>query len=521
VSTPCSRAAAGALALRATLFALAAYGAWTAARISLHDGLTSIADDSSNYLVMALHYSPWREESAAIRDAWHLQYFPPLFPLLLAATGAAHSMLAAHALVLVLGACCIAWLVPLLRAGFGLPWQVACGLALVFGLSPGFLLGMQGVLSETLFLLISLRLLREVTGGSSRIPVLVFLLVAAVLTRSAGYVLLMAVAMHAALQALQQPRASLHVLVATAVAGALAALVARWIGPPGQGEYASIWSGLLQSGAQMGPGGFVEYLLVQCGALVDTWCAFFLVYWRDDAPWARLLVLAVGAMGLMGVALRLVANRIDAWYVAASLAMILLWPYPGQMLRLLLPIVPVLLAQAGWCLAQWLDDAGRGRAAWAAVAVLVAVVVLPPHAFLHGRLGMAESEGLVPVHESLRKPDPAAARRELGLQNRILADFASVAEWLPAGARVASYEPSYIALLGGVPSAPMGLRPHWSADPSLPDWVLATAIHPRMSREGIDGLAMPPAQSADWVRVGCSADRLTGLPASCLYRRRM
>ena len=43
-------------------------------------------------------------ESAAIRSVWPLQYFPPLFPLLLAFTGAAHSLLMAHALVVALGA---------------------------------------------------------------------------------------------------------------------------------------------------------------------------------------------------------------------------------------------------------------------------------------------------------------------------------------------------------------------------------------------------------------------------------
>src|SRR5438552_3826311 len=66
-----------------------------------HHGLAGMGDDSVSYLIQAQLYAG--SASDAVR-AWAgtATHFPPLFPLLLAACGAAHDLLRAH---LVVAAC--------------------------------------------------------------------------------------------------------------------------------------------------------------------------------------------------------------------------------------------------------------------------------------------------------------------------------------------------------------------------------------------------------------------------------
>lgn len=50
---------------------------------------------------MAQVYSPWFDATPAIQHAFLDERYPPLFPALLAVTGASHSLLLAHLLVVV------------------------------------------------------------------------------------------------------------------------------------------------------------------------------------------------------------------------------------------------------------------------------------------------------------------------------------------------------------------------------------------------------------------------------------
>ena len=61
--------------------------------------LATFADDSVSYLVMAQVFSPYQPATQAVAAAFPREaFYPPLFPLLLALSGAAHDIAWAHAL---------------------------------------------------------------------------------------------------------------------------------------------------------------------------------------------------------------------------------------------------------------------------------------------------------------------------------------------------------------------------------------------------------------------------------------
>ena len=493
--------------------AVASYLAWTLFRMAMYPSLTSFADDSSNYLVMALHYSPWVPASPAIQAAWPLQYHPPLFPLLLAGTGAAHSFLAAHLITLVLGAAAIVlfWRFSLFVLG-DTTWAMV--LTMLFPFLPGFLLGMQGILSESLYLLLTIGFLlsakREEPHPGVRIATL-SLLVATLLTRSFGVVLVGALIARAVFD-WKHSRAIAKSDLKLAV-GAMLIFVALHLllMPGGKGEYGGILQGMVRNGGELGWAGLSQYLLGQGTNLLDSWASFFLIYWRPGSPlfWVLLGLLATACAGLV---MRLRQNQLDAWYVLGSLALLMAWPFPGQMLRFLFPLVPLLLLHAAWAIKS---VGQRAQLAGGAACLLLLVAVLPVHAFIQGRLSAAEQLGLVPVYEWLRKPDYPFARQDLEVQNAMLGDFARLRESTSTADVVAYFEPSYVALLAGRKSIPLAFPPDFSvAGRDGATVILLTRLHPRMTREGLDALAAPAAPPPSW----CGTGPITHLPTTCLFR---
>ena len=165
-------------------------------KIIWFDSLSSLANDSVHYLVMARHFSPWEIESSAISSTWLLQDFPPAFPLLLAITGAAHSLVYAHMLVAVIGIISLYFYYLLsIRILKNRKWVIIP--VIIFALSPGFLLGLQGILSESFYLLLTFLFFLYYQPGVclSRKKLLLFclLLSAILLTRTIGIALCFAI----------------------------------------------------------------------------------------------------------------------------------------------------------------------------------------------------------------------------------------------------------------------------------------------------------------------------------------
>ena len=491
--------------------------------IIMPDALASIADDSSNYLVMARCLSPWSDPGVAALSVCDQQYFPAGFPLLLGMTGAGSSLPLAHTIVLAafLASLPLLWIHASRVLGSPL---LAHAVILCFAVLPGTLLGLQGILSETWYLLLVSVVLFLFSRDEAAIPARLDAVTAGgalgllVSVRSIGIVMLLAWVARVLVSRLrgghQRQGAWTVLAVAITVAGAI-----RLLFPPARTshDYGAVWGTLLQSVQDL-PG----YLQTQTLALAQAWASYIALYWTDDRPVVWVAMSGLLAAALAGLLWRLLRNELDAWYVTAYLCVLALWPYPGQMLRFLFPVMPLLMLQGAWLIVELARKCPRAAMAGLLAPALVLSVALPAHAFLLGRAELARAGGMNPVYEWLRKPGAEEARRELGLQNAMMADLDGLRSTLPADAVVASYEPSYVALLAGKRAVPLRFPVDEAAWRSARDagatHVLLTRIHPRLSRPTINGLAVavaaPPGAQLLW----CSREPLQGLDASCLYQ---
>ncbi len=491
--------------------------------IIMPDALASIADDSSNYLVMARCLSPWSDPGVAALSVCDQQYFPAGFPLLLGMTGAGSSLPLAHTMVLAafLASLPLLWIHASRVLGSPL---LAHAVVMGFALLPGTLLGLQGILSETWYLLLVSVVLFLFSRDEAAIPSRLDAVTAGgalgllVSVRSIGIVMVLAWLARVLVSRLlggHQRQGTWTVLaVAITVAGAI-----RLLFPPARTshDYRAVWGTLLQSVQDL-PG----YLAAQTLALAQAWASYIALYWTDDRPVVWVAMSALLAVALAGLLWRLLRNELDAWYVTAYLCVLALWPYPGQMLRFLFPVMPLLMLQGAWLIVELARNCPRAAIAGLLAPALLLSVALPAHAFLLGRAELARAGGMNPVYEWLRKPGAEEARRELGLQNAMMADLGGLRSTLPADAVVAFYEPSYVALLAGKRAVPLPFPVDEAAWQSARDagatHVLLTRIHPRLSRPTINGLAVAVAAPPGAQLLRCSRESLQGLDASCLYQ---
>jgi len=505
---------------------LLTYLSYVMQQLAFFDSLSSVANDSVNYLAMARHYSPWIEETNAIKSVWPLQDFPPLFPLFLAISGAAHSLFYAHVLVVVTGFSSLYFLYRL-SVGLSVNRIASVGLVLLFALSPGYLLGLQGILSEALYLLLSLAFLSyyqlQQAVSKWRVVWMGLLLAAILLTRTIGYALLAAVIAQNLIEYFSSKKMPTQAMQIASI-GLAGAVVFMWLlGPERESHYPSVIQNII-AGNEAGLG--LKGLAVQLQSILNAWQSHWIIYWVSELSITYLAALCLLLVAVLGWSVRLKANRVDAWYVLFYLLILVIWPHPGQMLRLLLPVVPVLLIyafNATLRVLTYIPDRKKSNFLMIFLYGILLVSVLPAHAFIHGRLALAESEGMIPVYEIFRKPDVAKANRDLFIQNQMFKDFTCIGEQMDSDGMVLYYMPAYLAVLGNEMATkltyPAGDRSHQGLTEMYSSgFILLTALHPRKTREGIDGFAGEESLGPLMNKIWCSYSRGTEEAVSCLYK---
>ena len=422
---------------------------------SWHDGLATVSDDSVSYLVQARVYAG--TAGAAVRE-WlgNAAHFPPLFPLLLAATGAADDFLRAH---LVVAACAAAAVAALHAFVDGVAGRRAAALVVaLFLVTPTAWVSELGLLSEPLYLLLSFAALAwharraagAGTGTASRI-VLGALLAAALLARSAAAALVGAYAVWAFVRAWKREERP-GPLALPLVPAALAMAAWLTLRPPLQGEnYAQVlrnaW-GLLAAAPAFFGAKSAEYL---GNAWIGSFTAESHVYGVT-----RALLLAAALLAVAGAVRAAALNRLDGWYALAYAAMLAFWLFPEETTRrLLYPLVPLALLHAGeavHAVARRLLPA-RASAVVGVGGAVLAALSLPAMALVASKAadrapvmkisplaysGITEYYTVIPV-----KP----AREIAGRQLAVLAGLAEIERFTPPGARVLWMRPDYIAVL--------------------------------------------------------------------------
>jgi len=400
------------------------------------------------------------------------------------------------------------------------------GVVIMFALSPGYILGLQGILSEALYLLLSMMFLlyfrQERLMSNWRVLSLGLLLAAVMLTRTIGYALLIAICIQKSLEYLSSkklPRKTIQIVIVSLVG----IVVFMWfLGPERESHYVSV----LHSQIAGQESGFnTNVFVARLFSILDAWQTSWIIYWISElsATYIAILCLLLAAISELGI--RLTKNKVDAWYIFSYLLILMIWPHPGQMMRLLLPISPVLLIYAfnlGLKGSLYIPHRSASRRSMALLYGVLVVSVLPAHAFIHGRLTLAERAGLVPVYEIFRKPDIVSAQRDLYVQNQMFEDFSRIGQQVNDNEQVLYYQPTYLAVLGdqlaGSIGYPVDSGVRNESVPTGSRSILLTALHPRKTRKGIDGFGGEENLVGWTSKQWCSYNDLSGEVVSCLYQ---
>jgi len=497
---------------RAALALLAAIVGAVAIAFTWQRGLASLFDDSASYLVMAQAFCPWHETPAPVAAAFPAQKYPPLFPLLIALGGGAYDWRIAHAWVALSFAASVFLLGMHARA---ITRSQALGLAaaLVLAWMPGMWINAKGILSEFPYIALSLAALLQYRAASerptrARLALLCALVAGAMLTRTLGVALVASIGLAEAWQWVRtRDRARLR-RSAMVLAIALAVVAAWYVVRPSGGEdaYVAFGSSMAQGTAERGVGWLLDIVSTNLSSMGDAWLSAMLIFWGE--PWKPTFVLAclVGLSALAGTLWRAAAGEADAIYVVAFAAILAAWPFPGQMYRLALPAMPLLVANAFWL---WMQIAARfapGRAVrWSAVAALVPIALCAPAAlsYVAGRASLPGREiaagyRYADIAEYYRIPLRPAAESTALAEIGVLADLEQIRASTPESARVMWYLPGYVALLAGREGVPL-TRPADRAGVAAqlaarkPDYVYLSSVHPRDTahRDGDPMSALP------------------------------
>lgn len=342
------------------LCALYSYWAWT-------PQLNDFGGDSAVYLLTAQHWSFFSNTNPAAAQFASTTIYPPVYPLLLALFSAGQSWLIAHQITAFCGVASLFMLWCCLRVE-GLRTVDSLVAVLVLALIPGFYMQAQYIHSEFLFLLfVSICLYAgfrlEHEGKTVFVVVASLAAAGAFLTRTVGLSLVAALVVYVLLH---RPRKEWAIVLVLAVAPVLA-----WMqfGQPPGGGYLAAWSERL---GIVGSPSAALILKSQFAALVDGYQQNMVGSDSTNTTVVFLVALACFVAWLG----RLWKGKLDALFLGAYFALLLVWPFPAERVRLFLPAVPIVVMQLLLALRVWKSPRGS-TIAMRLVMVVLAIVILP------------------------------------------------------------------------------------------------------------------------------------------------
>ena len=424
--------------------------AWVSASPTIHTG-----GDNAAYMSLARSLAA----DGAYVEEWHPgapphTKYPPLYPALLALMilmGAKAWGTFKAASVLFTGlavAACYLWV----RKARG-P-RAAVAVTTLFAVAPAVLFSAQWILSDPLFLFLTLTSLWLLTSGRDA-PVLPLLLgaaatIAAYFTRSAGLPLVVAVAVWLALQKRWKPLG--------VFAGVFAIPGLLWQRRAGSDYVSEFW--LVQPYVpDLGRVGPVD-LLERVAENLWTYTTEFVptgLTGLEGVP-AGVLGVVVAVLAAAGWLRRVRAGPgLSEIFFLLYAALVLAWPQVWSGDRFALPLFPLLLLYAGESLAlilrRWREgnhepEGSTGRSLWPARAVVVAVAstfLIPAGMTWKRRAGAVEGCRVV-----------VATAGPMSCTQHVVSQFHTMSLWagrnLPEGSVVFSRKPRLFHAFSGLPS---------------------------------------------------------------------
>ena len=393
----------------------------------------ALDSDGAVYLLMADHYSPYMPASALTAYVHRVSQFPPLFPLLLALAGGGTGRLAITHLVqslsLLVALALIARLAWRLSGSMLLATATLLGVALL----PKTLLLHSGLWSEFTYMAFAygaLLLAPERDAPLARYWLGALLCACAAATRNAGVVLSVAYALALLLRA---PRRAWPALLLLPLPLVLQSLIYSG----GGSAYASLFTE-----RTAGVAALWQHLLENGTALWHAWQLQFVV---QPGMLATALAIALLALALAGAWQRARIVATDAMYLAGYVALLLVWPFPEVMPRLLFPLTPLLLVYAVLGARDLAQGLLATAAPWPALLplLLVAGVALPDTLGLALRYTQA-SGNFAPWRASrewLQAPDLAAARADVNFKRTLITLMRQSATLVPPDECIYTVQP--------------------------------------------------------------------------------
>jgi hypothetical protein len=401
--------------------------------------LGDFGGDNAFYLLIAQYFSPWSTASDVAVYFFTHSLYPPLYPFALALFGGGESLLAAHVITITFLLLAFVTLYLWLRS-LDVDRAGATLIVLLFALLPGTYMHALSVLSENLFLFLTLVCIASVSRfeadrRSGWLWLAAISLASTTLTRSAGVALLAAFMLYLIVH---RPVRSWPIIGAAATLPMI--LWNLFSHKEGPGYLGSLIS-------KYGPDAFAalfSHLKTQAVLIAYGWISNF------TASRVGFLVMAfAGVLALMGMAQRIRQRRLDGYYAAAYLLLILAWPYPSEAQRFVLVIAPVLLVQA-WLLVERLPKLNLGGHVLKPAYILMTAVALVaiPNLLLTGKRFMQELPH--ELAEFRRAPgwyaiDPVEAHMNISYDKLLVEHLSNIRDVVPMGECLYGIKPSIIA----------------------------------------------------------------------------
>lgn len=318
---------------------------------TLFEGFATFSNDAANYVLFARKWSPFFAPSAAELHTWPVQTLPPGFAWALAITGASESLWLSHLLV------SISMLASIFLFGWmayrQLGWLTGSLLALGACLLPGAVTSSLGILSENLYLFLSLVVLllysyikkSENVSWAWYLLLLIFLSLT-ILTRSVGIALVAAIFVVPvfAEELSRKQKIGFAVIALSSIVSWLSWSVLN----PHSSEFTyAYYVESYISGSEAGYQGILESfwqnIQINLLQILSSWNHYLSLshpnVWFFQFSYGLLLLC------LIGLGLRLYQRKLDAVYLMFYLAILIIWRYPEEMMRFLHPIVFLLILQ--------------------------------------------------------------------------------------------------------------------------------------------------------------------------------
>lgn len=298
--------------------------------------LNDFGGDSAVYLLTAQHWSPFTNQNPAASQFATASTYPPLYPLLLALFSAGDAWLVAHQVTAFCGVATLFVLWRCLRVS-GLPMADSLIAVAVLATIPGFYLQALYIHSEFLFMFfVSICIyavcLLEREAKPMYIVIASLAAAGAYLTRSVGLSIVAALVVYVVLN---RPKKEWPVVLVLAVGP-----VGAWMlfGQSANGGYLTQWSARFWLA---GSPEIATILMSQVASLVDGYTQNFAGPGFENR--VGVLLFSVGC--LVAWLFRLWQRKLDALFLGAYFAILLVWPFPAERVRFLLPAIPVLIVQ--------------------------------------------------------------------------------------------------------------------------------------------------------------------------------